>query len=108
MISIEDLRILENNATVGDVLSANFNTRIDDLISTINSSYISWLKYEANKNGKSYVALSAAIKASLNDRANFKILDISHWLCRSRLFIERFGIVIDLIWDIGDSFGYRC
>lgn len=106
MISLDDLRLLEKDSTVGDILSNNFNVSKDNLISTINTSYLSWLKYEAIKNRKSYVALSAAIKASMNDSANFKITDVSHWLCRSRLFIERFNIVIDLIWDIGDSFGY--
>lgn len=106
MIRLSDLRTMENHSTVGDILAANFNVSKDELTDVMNTSYISWLKYEAMRNRKSYVALSAAIKASMNDSANFRVLDVSHWLCRSRLFIERFGIVIDLIWDIGDNFGY--
>lgn len=100
MISLEDLKRLEENSTVGLVLSLNLNSDKDEIIDKLNTKYSSWVKYEASKNGISEIEFSSIIKSSMEEKSIFRIIEIRNWLCRSSLFIEKYGISLSLIWDI--------
>lgn len=100
MISLEDLKQLEENSTVGLVLSLNLNSDKDEIIDKLNTKYSSWVNYEASKNGISEIEFSTIIKSSMEENSIFRIIEIRNWLCRSSLVIEKYGISLSLIWDI--------
>ena len=102
MISYNTLKDLESGSTVSDVLSCYLRVEKKDIIKFINSSNLQWLKHIANLNGKTRTEVSAMIAASLDDIADFKIEDRYNWIACTRLWINRFGILIDLKWDVVD------
>lgn len=103
MISYNTLKELESGSTVGDVLSCYLRVDKKDIIPFISTgSYLQWLKNIANLNGIPCSQVTAGIAASLDDIADFKIEDKYNWIACTRLWINRFEILIDLKWDVVD------